>query len=251
MQVDSLDACVLYSAVSGGIKLSIRSCCREIMANELAAFLCEGCGSGGGNLEKAGGFLKNTEEYLAARLREYTTAFDKIYAGETEIDFASMKRYRKLPIEIGFAKISDMFKDGAKITIRTLEGDIDLLAKENIYVMIGIEGEIYPILREKFEKNYKVLDKKYEPVTEYPPTVIDRYSGDKRSILECAKVCVPINEKIVKARQISRRTKIFTYWDPEKYFSGVPGDFLTANENDLQDCYIVNERIFYKTYELI
>lgn len=159
MQVDTLDACVLFSAASGGIKLSVRSCCREIMANELAAFLCEGCGSGGGNLEKAGGFLKNTEEYLAARLKEYTTAFDKIYAGETEIDFASMKRYKKLPIEIGFAKITDLFKDGAKITVRTMEGDIDLQAKENIYIMIGIEGEIYPILREKFEKNYKVLDK--------------------------------------------------------------------------------------------
>ncbi len=35
----------------------------------------------------------------------------------------------------------------------------------------------------------------------------------------------------------------------EKYFSGVPGDFLAANENDLSDCWIVNERIFYKTYE--
>jgi phosphoglycolate phosphatase len=248
MQVDSLDACVLYSAVSGGIKLSVRSCCREIMANELAAFLCEGCGSGGGNLEKAGGFLKNTEVYLANRLKEYTTAFDKIYAGETDVDFASMKRYRKLPIEVGFARTTDLFQDGAKITIRTLEGDIDLMAKENIYVMIGIEGEVYPILREKFEKNYKVLDKKYEPVSEYPPTVIDRYSGDKHSILECAKVCIPINEKIIKAKQINKRTKIFTYWDPEKYFSGIPGDFLAANENDLNDCYIVNERIFYKTY---
>jgi phosphoglycolate phosphatase len=237
--------------VDDGIKLSVRSCCREIMANELAAFLCENYGSGGGNLEKAGGFLKNTEEYLAARLREYTTAFDKIYAGKTPVDFASMKRYKKLPIEIGFAKSTDLFRDGAKLRVRTMEGDIDLTAAQNVYIMIGIEGEIYPILQDKFEKNYKALDKKYEPVSEYPPTVIDRYSGEKLSILSVAKACVPVNEKIIKAKQIDKRTKVFTYWDLEKYFSGVPGDFLAANENDLQDCYIVNQRIFYKTYALI
>jgi len=248
MQVDSIDACVLFSAVHAGIKLSIRSCSREIMANEFAAFLSEGCGSGGGNYEKAGGFIKNSEEYLLNRLREYTEAFDKIYAGKTAVDFASMKRYRKLPIEVGFAKISDLFKTGTKLTIRTMEGDIDLSAEEDVYVMIGIEGEIYPIKKGKFEKNYKVLDKKYEQVSEYQPTVIDRYSGEKHSILEHAKTCVPIDEKIIRAQQIKKRTKVFTNWDMEKYFSGVPGDFLSANETDFNDCYIVNERIFYKTY---
>jgi len=249
MQVDALNACVLFSAVNGGIKLSVRSCCREIMANELATFLCEGCGSGGGNLEKAGGFLKNSEEYLVSRLKEYTVAFDKIYAGETKIDFASMKRYRKLPIEVGFAKTTDLFSEGTKLTVRTLEGDIDLTASSDIYIMIGIEGEVYPILREKFEKNYKVLSHKYESFAEYQPTVIDRYGGEKHSILRCAAVCIPTNEKIIKAKQLKKRTKVFTYWDAEKYFSGIPGDFLSANESDLGDCYIVNERIFYKTYE--
>jgi phosphoglycolate phosphatase len=221
------------------------------MANELAAFLCEGYGSGGGNFEKAGGFLKNSEEHLISRLKEYTVAFDKIYAGETPVDFSSMKSYRKLPLEIGFAKSADLFQNGTKLTIRTMEGDIDLTANEDIYIMIGIEGEIYPILREKFEKNYQILNKKYEPVSEYPPMVIDRYSGEKHSILSCAKVCIPVSEKIIKAKQIEKRTKVFTYWDAEKYFSGKPGDFLAANENDLQDCYIVNERIFHKTYVLL
>ncbi|MDR1760671.1 MAG: DHH family phosphoesterase [Fibrobacter sp.] len=251
MQVDTLDACILFAPAGPGIKISVRSCSREIMANELAAFLCDGFGSGGGNLEKAGGFFKNTEEHLFNKLREYITAFDKIYAGVTPVDFGSMKRYRKLPNEVGFCVLTDLFQAGAKLTVRTLEGDVDLTASDDIYIMIGIEGEIYPILKEKFEKNYKVLDKKYELVSEYPPTVIDRYNGEKHSILSYAKVCVPVFEKIIKAKQIDKRTKVFTYWDTEKYFSGVPGDFLAANENDLQDCWIVNERIFYKTYELI
>ncbi|MDR1811246.1 MAG: DHH family phosphoesterase [Candidatus Fibromonas sp.] len=251
MQVNSLDACILYSSLNDGIKLSVRSCCREFMANELATFLCEGFGNGGGNLEKAGGFLKNSEEYLISRLKEYLTAFDKIYAGETPIDFSSMKLYKKLQIPVGFARCEDLFQDGTKITIRTMEGDVDLIARENIYFMIGIEGEIYPILREKFEKNYIARDDEYMQVSEYPPIVINRNSGRKQSILRFAKICFPKNEKIIKARQIDKRTKVFTYWDTEKYFSGKPGDFLAANENDLQDCYIVNERIFYKTYALV
>jgi phosphoglycolate phosphatase len=251
MQVDSLEACVLFSNVNGGIKISVRSCSREIMANELSAFLCEGFGGGGGNLEKAGGFLKNSEEYLISRLKEYLVAFDKIYAGQTAIDFASMKRYKKLQIPVGFAKCEDLFQDGTKITVRTMEGDLDLVAKENIYFMIGIEGEVYPILREKFEKNYIALNDEYEQVSEYPPTVINRLTGRKQGISRFAKICFPTGEKIIRAKQIEKRTKVFTYWDTEKYFSGKPGDFLAANEADLGDCYIVNERIFYKTYELM
>jgi phosphoglycolate phosphatase len=251
MQVDSLDACVLYSSISGGIKLSVRSCCREIMANEFAAFLCEGFGGGGGNLEKAGGFLKKSEEYLFARTKEYLVAFDKIYAGQTQVDFASMKRYRKLQVPVGFAKCEDLFQDGTRITVRTMEGDVDLVARENIYFMIGIEGEVYPILREKFEKNYIATLDSYEQISEYPPTVINKATGKKQSLVRFAKICFAKDEKIIKAKQIDKRTKVFTYWDLEKYFSGKPGDWLAANENDLGDCYIINERIFPQTYELI
>jgi phosphoglycolate phosphatase len=250
MQVESLDACVVFSNIGDGLKLSVRCCSREYMANELAAFLCEGFGSGGGNLEKAGGFLKNSEEYLISRLKEYLIAFDKIYAGQTSVDFTSMKRYKKLQIPVGFAKCEDLFQDGTKITVRTMEGDLDLIAKENIYFMIGIEGEVYPILREKFEKNYIAMEDEYQQNFEYPPTVINRLTGRKQGISRFAKICFPKDQKIIKARQIEKLTKVFTYWDTEKYFSGKPGDFLAANETDLGDCYIVNKRIFDKTYEL-
>ncbi|MCL2101010.1 MAG: hypothetical protein FWH22_04780 [Fibromonadales bacterium] len=195
--------------------------------------------------------MKNSEEYLASRLKEYLVAFYKIYAGQTPVDFASMKRYRKLQVPVGFAKCEDLFQDGTKITVRTMEGDVDLVARENIYFMIGIEGEVYPILREKFEKNYIAMFDDYEQVSEYPPTVINKATGKKQSLVRFAKICFAQGEKIIRAKQIDRRTKVFTYWDLEKYFSGRPGDWLAANENDLGDCYIINERIFPKTYELI
>jgi phosphoglycolate phosphatase len=53
----------------------------------------------------------------------------------------------------------------------------------------------------------------------------------------------------VKAAPVEKHTKVFSYWDSEKYFSAVPGDFLAANETDLDDCYIVNRQIFFDSYE--
>jgi phosphoglycolate phosphatase len=250
-QVDILDACIVYCLMGDNIKISIRSSAREIMASEFAAFICAGVGSGGGNIETAGGMLKATEEYFIQKVKDYLENYDFIYAGKTPVDFSSMKRYRKKAIPIGFAKTSDMFKNGWPITVRTLEGDIDMRASENIYVMIGILGEVYPILREKFEKSYTVLDTPYNLKTEYSPELIDKITGEKLSLVTHAHTCVPTGEKIVKAGPVEKPTKVFSYWDTERYFSAKPGDFLTANENDLSDCYIVNKQIFFDTYEEI
>ena len=53
LEVDAIDVCVVFSVLSNGVKLSIRSCEEGIKANELAAKLCMGLGSGGGHYIKA------------------------------------------------------------------------------------------------------------------------------------------------------------------------------------------------------
>ena len=68
LEVDAVDVCVVFSMLSNGVKLSVRSCLEEIKANELAAKLCMGMGSGGGHHVKAGGFMQMgllTKEYEA------------------------------------------------------------------------------------------------------------------------------------------------------------------------------------------
>lgn len=57
LQVESVDICVVYSILPVGIKLSVRSCIKEVHANELADFLCADMGSGGGHMVRAGGFI--------------------------------------------------------------------------------------------------------------------------------------------------------------------------------------------------
>lgn len=57
MQVDGVDSCVVYNRQEDGIKFSVRSCLKDVHANELASYLGGNIGSGGGHSEKAGGFL--------------------------------------------------------------------------------------------------------------------------------------------------------------------------------------------------
>ncbi|MDR2088951.1 MAG: DHH family phosphoesterase [Clostridiales Family XIII bacterium] len=261
-QVVGLDACVVYCEQPGqGLKLSVRSSAREIMSDEFAAFLCRDAGSGGGSIEKAGGFLsfKRMDEasgglpadaYLRRRIRDYIGNYEHIHAGKHTIDFAAFPLFAKRARPIGFANSTDVFPAGTKITVRTLEGDVDTVAGDGVCLMIGILGEVYPILRERFEKSYTALGEPYDVHLEYVPAVIDRVTGERRPILPFASACLPRGEKLVRATPLERDTKVFSYWDLEKYFHGTRGDFLVANEGDYGDCYIVRRGIFLESYEL-
>ena len=57
IQVDEVWTCIVYNEINDGYKLSVRSCIKEVDASELAAFVSEKIGSGGGHIEKAGGFI--------------------------------------------------------------------------------------------------------------------------------------------------------------------------------------------------
>ncbi len=58
LEVDAIDTSLVYSVLSVGVKISVRSCVKEVRAFELADAICTGVGSGGGHMEKAGGFLQ-------------------------------------------------------------------------------------------------------------------------------------------------------------------------------------------------
>ena len=67
LEVDAIDSCVVFALLEAGVKLSVRSCVEEIRANEMVMAICDGIGSGGGHVRKAGGFIpiqQATQEYL-------------------------------------------------------------------------------------------------------------------------------------------------------------------------------------------
>ncbi|MBQ8166753.1 MAG: DHH family phosphoesterase [Lachnospiraceae bacterium] len=264
LQVDQIKCCVVFNETGDGYKFSVRSCIKEVNAGELAAYLTEGIGSGGGHFEKAGGFISrklftrrydciHAEAYFNNRMNEYFHAFDIIYAKDYEADISTMKRYEKKKLPIGYVNTWEVLPVGTPILVRTLEGDIDLVVEEDLVIMIGIKGEVYPNRLEKFKRSYHLDDSKYSyntmTATEYVPNIKVKSTGETLKLEDYARVCVPSGSVRIFAKPIDKGVKVFTAWDKEKYMLGKPGDYLAVRTDDFHDVYIVEQEIFGKTYQ--
>lgn len=267
IQVAEVDSCVVYNESEDGYKFSVRSCIKEVQANELAAFLADGVGSGGGHREKAGGFISKTlyenayptlhsEAFFSQRLNDYFDHCQIIYAKDYEIDTSDMQMYVKKQVPFGYVEATSVLPAGTPITIRTLEGDVDMTVDEDLIIMIGVKGEVYPNRRAKFEKSYVVTDKPYHADetgislgVSYEPTIHNRKTGEVLQLADYAKICIASGGTRIYAKEVTERVKIFTAWDTEKYMLGTAGDFLTVRCDDVHDIYIVERDIFYKTYD--
>lgn len=266
LETEGVDVCLAYYVGKDEIKFSVRSCAKEVHANELAFFLAEGVGGGGGHIYKAGGtmrpelvagkqtqvqgsFQDDAEWYMKHRMEEYFDSYDVIIARNTLLDTSSMDRYVKIPCKRGCAKLTDIFPENTRVSIRTLEGDIDITVNDQLYVMIGIEGEIYPIDARKLKRSYSLANEEYDVNLEYNPTIKDCASGEKKQILAYARTIVPRDDhSVIFASRIKKTVKIFTMWDEEKYYLGNPGDYIACREDDLHDIYIIKERLFDQLY---
>lgn len=262
LQVDGVDVCVVYHESEAGLKLSIRSCVKEVSASELADYLTANMGSGGGHIEKAGGFINgklynqyyptlHSEGYISKRMNEYFDQVKIIEAKSYQADLTGMELYQKKKIIVWYVDISKLLPVNTPITVRTLEGDMDLVVDESIYIMIGIKGEVYPIKKDTFEKRYLKVEEYEEIITDYRPVIKNRLSGMDIDLVAHANCCIASGKTFIYAKQLEQTVKIFTLWDEEKYMLGKPGDYFAVSKENLQDMYIVEQNIFYKTYEKI
>lgn len=260
IQVEEVDTCVAFNPNSGGYKLSVRSCIKEVKANELAEYLCSGIGNGGGHLTKAGGFIAanlfedkyngiGISQYLISRINQYHDDFEIIYAKTFDIDISGMEKYQKKDIVVGVAPASDFIEPGTPILVRTLEGDVNLKVEEDLYLMIGVEGEVYPIRKEKFDRTYRYSEGTPDMEMEYAPTVRDNVFGNVYELMKYMKTCVATGKSLVYAKELTKNVKVFTSWDESKYYRGMKGDFLVVREDDRHDIYVVRRDIFFKTYK--
>ena len=266
MQTIGVDVCISYYTSPQETRFSIRSCVKEVHANEVAECLADGLGGGGGHLTKAGGVIftgKLRELYnddssdinelihkeFQKRLDRYFEMYKIIYAKDTLLDTSEMKRYEKKPELCGYVKLTDVFPLGTVVEIRTLEGDVNIRLDEDKYLMIGIEGEVYPIKKEKLESSYKKVDIPYDRAFEYNPSITDVFSGEKKNVLEYAKTIIGTGNVRIYAKPLDTYIKLFTTWDEEKYYSGKPGDYIAVRDDDPHDIYIINGRLFDQLYK--
>lgn len=262
-QVDVIDVCVVYNEIKNGIKYSVRSSSSEIMASELAAWIANDIGSGGGHAEKAGGFISyprfeekhpniNADEYLLSRMSEYYSSFDVIYAGKYVVNQSEMKCYRKLPVVCGYVGSSEILPKGTPMLVRTLQGDYDdLVSSDDLYLMIGVKGEVSPITRSMLEKNYTIFDEPFNMNTEYFPSIRNKITGESINLKTRAHKCVSKGENRILAKPLDRTTKVFTMWDRDSYMLAQPGDYLVVREDDHHDVYIIRKDIFDQIYREI
>jgi len=257
LQVDTVDLCVVISEQGNGAKLSVRSCAREIMANEFAGYVANGVGGGGGHRDKAGGFIqkKSVEdmgftvyEYVIRKTADYFNSYDVINAAAHDIDTSNMKRYEKKLVPVGFAVSSEIFEEGTPIMIRTLEGDSQTKATSETYIMVGIEGEAYPIKAEKFHSRYSILPGEYTEKYPYEPTIKNEITGDVKELRPYLKYCMAAKGSPIFSAPLTKNTKIFRDDYPNGYMFGEVGDYLAIKCDDPNDVYVIQDYIFDKTY---
>ena len=184
-------------------------------------------------------------------MEDYFKDVEIIYAKDYDADISDAKIYQKKSLSLGYVKGTDMFPAGTKVCVRTLEGDLDVLIQDDIYIMIGILGEVYPIKKEKFERSYQCIEKHYSFCGEYEPNIKDVAEAKNVSLIPYAKACVSTGEVYIYAKELKHRIKVFTAWDEEKYMVGKEGDYLAVRKDDLHDIYVIEQNIFAETYEPI
>ncbi|MCR4684585.1 MAG: DHH family phosphoesterase [Lachnospiraceae bacterium] len=263
LETDRVDVCCAYFVTDQEIKFSVRSCIKEVHADELAAHLADGIGGGGGHLYKAGGTIRpeklpadatqsladTVSAIIRERMASYFAKYEIIYAGKTILGMDGMHKYAKLPQELGVVKLTDIFPAGTTVEIRTLEGDVNVRIEEDKYLMVGIEGEVYPITKEKFENSYELQDRPYGRQFEYAPSIKDTHIEEKKQVLPFARAAISKGSAKIYARPLTKSVKLFTTWDPEKYYSGDPGDYIAFREDDEHDIYVIRGHLFDRLYE--
>ena len=262
METAGVDVCMAFYVSEGEIKFSVRSCVKEVKASELAAFLAEGIGGGGGHLTKAGGTIR--PEKLAAlasdpeqvvcrrifseRMDAYFEKYEILYAKETVLSMEGMKHYEKREQRLGCVKLSEVFPVQTLVEIRTLEGDVSVRIDDEKYLMIGLEGEVYPITAAKKAASYRETGDAYARQFEYAPRIKNVFTGEYKEVLPFAKEVASTGTSQIFARPLTRHIKLFTAWDDEKYYTGTPGDYIATREDDPHDIYIIKGRLFDQLY---
>ncbi|SCW30460.1 nanoRNase/pAp phosphatase, hydrolyzes c-di-AMP and oligoRNAs [Ruminococcaceae bacterium YRB3002] len=258
METSEVDVCLAYYIATNEIKFSVRSCTKEVHANELAEFLARGIGGGGGHLYKAGGTIRpeliqdHPSSILEERLAEYYAMYEVMYAKDTTLDTSGMPLYTKMEQRLGTVKLADVYPVGTPVEIRTLEGDINITITDDTYLMIGIEGEIYPISGRKLENSYTFTGFKFSRTFEYEPSIRNVTTGDTEDVMPYAKTVIsPPGTAHIHAKPLDHAVKLFTAWDDEKYYSGNIGDYIAVRDDDPHDIYIIKGRLFDKLYRRV
>lgn len=284
LAVDSVDTCLVFCVTEVGVKISVRSCIREVKASELAQAICEGIGSGGGHFVKAGGrinldlltreYVKYCNEmnlvprmellddgssnrptisaikfFLETRIRDYFDHSEIIYYDKYRIKEVEFGTYAQKPQELGYVQLDTLYEKGTRIVVRTMKEDMNLLVESGKVLLIGVEGEITTLSGEDFEEQYLKLEEFFQlDALEYSPTIKNDKDNRIIQLLSVAKTCISRKEEIMKAKILEQKTKLFTSKSEDDYLLGNVGDYLVVRPENPQDMNIIKKELFESYY---
>ncbi len=265
LEVEDVDCCLAFTIHEGGIKLSVRSCVKEVKADELAKFICQGVGDGGGHTVKAGGSIirsllekqeldytsSSIQQFFRERMKDYFLDNEIIDAANYQADISDMLRYKSKEIEMGYAKAADIMPVGTTFIIRSLEGDTEVTVDADTMIIIGARGGIYLVSQDAFNEHYRSIPCEYTYPGEYEPTIRSFKNEIPLSLLPYVRCCQFMGNGNIYAKELKQRTKVFTKCDPENYKLGRPGDFFAVSDHDLSNIFIIDRESFLKSYEEI
>ena len=260
IQVAGINTVIVWTPQGDGLKFSVRTSGRDIKARDVTAWLVAGGrGSGGGHREKAGGWLdmrgvaEQPLRYVQGLLEAYMGHYTVIRADTPrEALLEGARLYGKKSVTIGFVPSSTLIPPGTRINLRMLEGETSLTADEDIYLMIGVQGEAYFTRKATFDKKYIPWEQPFAPETafEYNPTVSVNATGETMQLMEHARQCVSKPDaSLVLARRLSTAVKVFPEWDADNYLLGEAGDWLVMQKDNPVDAYVVKRDVFPLLYE--
>jgi phosphoglycolate phosphatase len=265
LEVEDVECCLVYSIHEGGIKISVRSCVKEVKADELAQFICEGVGNGGGHWIKAGGSIQrrllelqeldynapSIQQFFRSRMQDYFYDNDIIYAQDYSIDTTGMMRYARKSLKAGYIIAGDILPVGTQAVIRTIQGDVKFDVEKDTIIVIGIRGEVTAISKKQFDKYFLEDSSEYVYPGEYIPTIKSDVDGRNVEIIKYAHSCITAGDSLMFARELKNRTKVFTKHEPENYYLGKPGDYIGVLEGDTSEIFIFERDIFNKIFDPI
>lgn len=262
IQVDEIYTCVVFNQLEDGYKYSVRSCIREVRASELAQFLAQDIGSGGGHVERAGGFLStrmyekfypttHAEAYFENKMKQYFDSFDILDTKLKAIDTSDMETYERKLCEVGYVNISDLVPDKTSCVVRTLEGDIEILMEKEKYILINDSCKVKVLTKNEFNEQYKLIPGECNIKLEYTPKLKNRNNSEDIDLMQYLGLCTRKNKVYVLAKELVRGIKIFTPKVGESYLLGNPGDYVVVKADDPYDISIVGQKEFHRLYQKV
>ncbi len=265
IRVAGIDCCVVYFTMpeKNLIKLSIRSVTKEVKASDIAIEFTYGVGNGGGHIHKAGGAIdlkkyqekyqdKSLVDFFKDRYDDFKNSCDLVYYHKFVVT-EDFQVFHKKKLVLGYVKTIELASAGTELMIRTFEGDVKIKADDNCYIMIGIDGEPYPIERKNFLDKYSI-DVPRDTIfdiqdQQYVNKITNLKTSEQYEITSDLMHKCRTNAYKIKAKVLERPTKVFTKWQYEGYMFGEVGDILASSVSDPQDIYVIKKDLFARSYE--